>query len=149
MQPLPSSARVFRLVVCESAETAYFCLHLNRKGLDHIIRLASLILDVDGVIVKGFPRIPVKKPSSILKIILERLGTSQDGDCERLCTSGDRRDFCAVLGTGHVVLTIDRYARVDAQPRPVCAVCGGLLDIQKQSMISWPSYSSHRSFLRI
>jgi hypothetical protein len=32
---------------------------------------------VDGAIVKGFPRIPVKKPSSILKIILERLGTSQ------------------------------------------------------------------------
>ena len=33
---------------------------------------------MDGVIVKGFPRIPVKKPSSILKIMLERLGTSQD-----------------------------------------------------------------------
>jgi len=30
-------------------------LHLNRKDLDHIIRLASLIIDVDGVIVKGFP----------------------------------------------------------------------------------------------
>jgi hypothetical protein len=33
---------------------------------------------VDGVLVKGFPTILVKKPSSILKIILERLGTSQD-----------------------------------------------------------------------
>jgi hypothetical protein len=33
--------------------------------------------------------------------------------------------------------------------RPARAVCGGLLDIQKQSLISWPSYSSHRSFLRI
>src|SRR5450759_4201467 len=74
---------------------------------------------------------------------------SRCGDCERLCTSGDRRDFCAVLGTGHVVLTIDRYARVDAQPRPARAICGGLLDIQKQSMISWPSYSSHCSFLHI
>jgi hypothetical protein len=57
--------------------------------------------------------------------------------------------FAQYAGTGHVVLTIDRYARVDAQPRPTRAVCGGLLDIQKQSMISWPSYSSHRLFLRI
>jgi hypothetical protein len=39
-------------------------LHLNRKVLDHIIRLASLIIDVDGVLVKGFPSIPVKKPGS-------------------------------------------------------------------------------------
>ena len=36
--------------------------------------------------------------------------------------------FAQYAGTGHVVLTIDRYARVDAEVRPARAVCGGLLD---------------------
>jgi hypothetical protein len=59
-------------------------------------------------------------------------------------------EICAqYAGTWHVVLPIDRSARVDAEVRPARAVCGGLLDRQKQSMISWPSYASHHSFLRI
>lgn len=44
--------------------------------------------------------------------------------------------FAQYADTGHVVLPIDHYARVDAQPRPARAVWGGLLDRQKQSLIS-------------
>ncbi len=39
--------------------------------------------------------------------------------------------FEQYAGTGHVVLTIDRHARVDAEVRHARTVCGGLLDIQK------------------
>ena len=100
-------------------------LHLNRKDVDHAIRLSSLIVDVDGVIVKGFPSISVKKPSSILKIILERLGTSQDGDCERLCTSGDRRDFCAILGKEEAPIGV-----LFSFFTPKFAACCRLLDLR-------------------
>ena len=87
---------------------------------------------MDGVIVKGFPRIPVKKPSSILKIILERLGTSQDVEIVNDYAPAEIEEmFEQYAGTGHVVLTIDRHARVDAEVRHARTVCGGLLDIQK------------------
>ena len=117
MPPLPSSVRVFRVGVCKSAEMASFCLHLNKKGLDHVVRLISLIIDVDGVLVKGFP--------SILKIILERLGTSQDGDCDRLCTSGDRRDFCAILGKEEAPIGV-----LFSFFTPKFAACCRLLDLR-------------------
>lgn len=82
--------------------------------------------------------------------MLERLGTSQDVEIVNDSAPAEiEAIFAQYADTGQVILTIDRYARVDAQPRPARAVCGGLLDIQKQSLISWPSYSSHRSFLRI
>jgi len=45
----------------------------NRTVIDHIVCPDSLIIIIDGVIVKDFPRMPVKRPSSILKLILERL----------------------------------------------------------------------------
>ena len=81
---------------------------------------------------RGFPEYRSRNQAADGKIILERLGTSQDVEIVNDYAPAEIEEmFEQYAGTGHVVLTIDRHERVDAEVRHARTVCGGLLDIQK------------------
>ena len=75
------------------------------------------------MIVKGFPSIPVEKPkqhpassfwNSWERVKMEIVNDSAPAEIEEM--------FAKYADTGHVVLPIDRYARVDAEVQPARAV---------------------------